>query len=260
MQQVIKITFEGLCMFVPNGRGMYVLMPATGPDVGDGSVHPHRCTLETDPGAVESANILPEVDLAGAELTFVGTDATHAEPALVRGIVNVSRYTGGRVAPANLSGGGGGAITTRVILQSGTVESIGEVACWTFVRRVDGSEERAEMTNRVTWRLDREDGTEPFAIRVRDLVTGDDRFLLHFRTDVPTIEVRLSNVVEHEDSIVPETGYEPAHFRAYYWLLTDHQDSPLPRFAGGGRCVGSGVVGYSATIYTCMVAGGDPGP
>jgi hypothetical protein len=262
MPQTVNITATGLCLFVPGEDGrMYVLMPATGPGAGDGSVPRHHVTLQYDAATVESGAAGPVVGADGRQLTF-GLSGGAADPAFASGVVDLDRYTGTGVPAANLAGDGGGAVAARAVFPSGAMRTAGTHSCWTMTRAVDGSDvdERVEMTNAVVWTATLDDGAGPLVIRAAGLGGGGEEALVAFRTDLATLDLTLSYDVDHAHGGAPAVGEPNLHFEAYRWLFGEDAAWHLPRFAGEGGCGGGGgVLAHGGMPSTCLVAGGGPG-
>lgn len=253
MAQTLNITFNGLCLFVPGDGRMYVLMPKTGPAAGDGSVEQHTATLSYGGAAVEGGTG-GTVAIEGVEIAFGGADGGGVDTSFPSGVVNLSRYTGAGI-PSGYLTGDGAPVAARIVLGAGGFGTVGDVACWTFLRRVDGRdvEERAEMTNNATWTVPVDGG--PVTVRKRPLAGGADQEVVRFRTDVPSIDLRIACAVDHDHATVPKVGDPPHHFRAFYWLLDDPADTRLPGFTNEGHCNGGGVLAHGGSPFNCIVAG-----
>jgi hypothetical protein len=114
------IEINGLCLFVPDGDQLHVLMPMTGPN-SLGEVPSHQAIL-TIPPKHSSDGSEQCVILDGHQLSvlFAGSPRSSG-PALRERMLNLHEVTEKAVSDSALTGDGGGVLQARVSLGSGHV-------------------------------------------------------------------------------------------------------------------------------------------
>lgn len=271
----LRLTFSGLCMFVPakDGKTMHVLMPVTGPSTG----HPqhlsrlyHHPAFATGTGNPSTPKKPAAIDIEGRaiELKFPGTPTT----ALPASIVKISDICKKKVDPDLLQGAPHGPVTARVSMTSGQLGKPNDGLIWD----IDGTAH--ELASLVTWTIH---GISGDTLTVS--VGGVDHT---FRAISNAIDLLLFNVPSHEvpdevplqakPIICPPKGHMAHHFMAFFDILgcTGHH---APKFLKGkrkGQCSNQSklvAAGAAPTIpatamaagvspVTCMLGGGDGGP
>ncbi|HEX6748548.1 MAG TPA: hypothetical protein VF092_14720 [Longimicrobium sp.] len=238
-QFTLNVTFHGLCLFVrpsPGHPEMFVLFPKTPrPDVPK-----HDLDIRF--------NGTPETLKQGEELRFLNLPGNGGPTTLPAGVANLKA---GYVRPVHGSHVGpnpNSNLRARALLPDGSLTPGAERDCWRI-----GTREEA-MTDHVLW-----SATVPDASELRWAV---HRFNGSFVRELPPVpatggEVRIA--INHHDPESepiprPDPGYEPRHFAAYLALLHQGTGLPLPRLLD--ECP-SLRPPESASLYSCMVAGGE---
>jgi hypothetical protein len=272
----LRLTFSGLCMFVPakDGKTMHVLMPVTGSSTG----HPqhlsrlyHHPAFATGTGNPSTPKKPAAIDIEGRAIQFKhqGTLTT----ALPDSIVKISDICGRKVDPELLEGAPHGPVAARISMTSGQLGKPNDGLIWD----IDGTSH--ELASLVTWTIR---GIPGNTLTVS--VGGVDHT---FHAISNAIDLNLFNVPSHEvpdevplkakPIICPPKGHMAHHFMAFYDILgcTGHN---APKFLKGkfkGQCsnqatvaaAGAGATTIPATAMaagvspvTCMLGGGDGGP
>jgi hypothetical protein len=274
----LRITFSGLCMFVPGkdaeaGR-MHVLMPATGAHdhgghaaAGEQPVEQHVLRLaydavheQTSPGAPTRKPVF--VELAGSALSVPHDGRPSADPAVPPSVVDLFRVTEDKIDPALVRGAPAGHVAARVSMGAGAVSDVAEGAVW----ELDGRDE--EMSHAVQWVVPEVPGDS----LTWDVAGAGGRFrTLHpvRQGSRQVLELYIFNIPPRElpaevppmSGAIPTLppGYPAWHFLAYYDLFDHPKRRPVPRFKHGPRGKASGLqslrVGLQGvTTYTCVPA------
>jgi hypothetical protein len=276
MAFTLRITFSGLCLFVPepagsgpNGR-MHVLMPGMSGD-HDAVEDRHVPVLAFDAGYLVEGGALNGVTamakLTGHTLTPVtGEDAVLT---LCSQIVNLRDVTELPVDPDLLADDTGNKLVSRVTLGAGQMTRVSPGVCWEW-----GPGEFRPIAHRAEWEIAEVPGdsielvAEPLGggttsqpvgtlYPVDGLVSLD---VLHVtQQDLPPDPLP----VEHQLTLEP--GENAKHFSAYYGLFGEPVAIRMPRYWGKledcpampGGCEAI-PPGMGAMPVTCLVAGVSP--
>jgi hypothetical protein len=258
----IRITFSGLCLFVPDTSTSptrtVVLFPKT-PVAG---VPPH--------GASVNYGINSDA-LGGHQLEFPDVPKVDSALTLGNGILDLTATCGKKCYPGDLGANPSARLHGRVVLPAGSVEKIGQTLSWTVCGKTG-----CIMTDEVVWLID---GLTPdqLTVRIADYA-GNKKDDLAVTVTGDTVELG----VEHH-SLSPIYGKPPCpiraiHFPAFYAMLDNASGLALPDLENctqqtpSGSPIGSMHYHHhhapeahrphllTPTIYTCMVAGAQPGP
>lgn len=256
----LEVTFHGLFLFarVPgaNPATFYVLLPKTPRP----TVPKHEVTILFDAGRT-TLN-------AGEELRFTNLPNAGAPAGFPKGIANLKSAHGKFVGLDNVGNSPRLELRARAILRDGKFR-VGQRACW----KVGGNDE--EMAVTVVW-----DVNAPTENELRWEVVDFDGNLVRTLPIIPAPHGTVAIQISHMDSDStggprPPNGFEPPHFEAYHALLDDGGGLKLPSLqncaAGPGPISGEvderhihvhphAPHDVSATLYSCMVAGGEVGP
>lgn len=244
----LKIQTVGMCFFVPDpaARRMYLLMPATGGHPQH-HVRVRYAARHADPSADPKA--MREHDLAGLELDLSHLDAGSAEVKLPAGVADLGEVAGVKVDPRLLGATPGAAVAARVRLPSGAAATPEVGGKWTFPGKAPEM-----LTNRV--KLELAQSADTLELRFRPLAAG---------VEPPPVVLRpLGGVVALEVTYLPHPDDEPdepalgdpaPHFDCHYVLFENFGLRPVPILA---EKLQVGLPGGSP--YTCLTAGGPPGP
>lgn len=272
MAFTLRITFSGLCLFVPEpaaggtGGRMHVLMPGMFGHHHDADRHVAAVAYDTGhlvPGGTPTG-VTAMVAISGRQVTPVAGEA--ASLAMCGHIVNLREITGRPVDPDHLGDDTSRKLTARVTLGAGRITRVSPGVCWEW-----RPGEYRPIANRVEWEIDDVDGEQ--LTLVSELIGGggEQKALgtLH------PINGRVNLVVYHEPTQdlppeplplhhqpVPPRGFTPHHFSAFYALFGVAVPTVLPRFhgplsdcpplAGGCDTIPPEMGGMP---YTCLVAG-----
>lgn len=293
----LRITFTGMCLFVPDGERLHVLMPATGGHGGHGS---HRHDHEpaghmhgngsdpagaTHPGhGVEdhvvrlyfkSAYLRPGATGVGPELApavamdrrvldLAGVSAGAIDPSLDGcELVDLEPIVGERISRSLLAPEPvpGGRLVSRVTLAAGRVTGHAPGARWQLTD--DGQE--VAMTYRVQWTVPvihpgaAKHGLE-WALTNLDGTPAEDLPRLFPVDGVIDVHVYHTPVRELPPGVPQVTRVTQAdHFGAFYVLYDNPRARPIPRFRKNPPAEASGVRGpVGADPQTCMSAQSPP--
>jgi len=276
MAFTLRITFSGLCLFVPEPAGsgpngkMHVLLPGMSGD-HDAVEDRHIPVLAFDAGYLVEGGALNGVTamakLTGHTLTPVtGEDAVLT---LCPQIVNLRDVTELPVDPDLLADDTGNKLVSRVTLGAGQMTRVSPGVCWEW-----GPGEFRPMAHRAEWEIAGVTGdsielaaellggggpSQPLGTLypVDGLVSLD---VLHVtQQDLPPDPLPA----EHQPTLEP--GENAKHFSAYYGLFGEPVPIRMPRYWGKledcpamtGAC-DTIPPGMGAMPVTCLVAGVSP--
>lgn len=242
MAFTLRITFSGLCLFVPeasnggNTGRMHVLMPGM---FGDHcGADRHVAAVAYDTGHLAEGGtptgITALASIAGRQITPV--DAEVASLALCSHIVDLREITQRSVDADHLAADTQGKLTARVTLGAGHITRVAQGVCWEW-----RPGEFRPIANRVEWEIENVEG-DSFTLFSEPIGGGGEQKELG--TLYP-INGRVNLIVYHEtpqelppepvpvDQLpVPAQGFTPHHFAAYYTLFGGPVPTVLPRFWG----------------------------
>lgn len=273
MAFTLRITFSGLCLFVPEaGNGsttgrMHVLLPGMFGHHGCGRDR-HVAALGYDTGSLVPGGPMTGVTalarLAGHAVTF-GAGNT-AALRLCSQIPDLREITGRAVDPDVLDGDIGEKLVSRITLAAGGITRVAQGVCWEW-----RPGEYRPIANRVEWEIPGIEG-DSLTVRATSLRGGGvarTLGVLHPTSGRLSLEVfheTSENMppdplpVEHQP--VLNAGDHAPHFTAYYAVFGGEVPTVLPRYHGPltgcppleGACdTLPPEMGLSA--YTCLVAG-----
>jgi hypothetical protein len=247
MAFTLRITFSGLCLFVPepaNGGAagrMHVLMPSMSGE--HGMADRHVAALAYDTGyLVEGGThtgITALAGLAGQQFTPVLGEA--ASLALCSHIVDLREITGRGVDPDHLGADNQKKLMARATLGAGGITGVAPGVCWEW-----RPGEVRPIAHKVQWEIPDVEGdsltlvSEPIgggggqkALGTLYPMNGRVNLVLYHETtqDLPPEPLPV------ESQPVPARGFIPHHFAAYYSLFGGSVTTLMPRFWGGpGDC------------------------
>lgn len=277
MAYKLRITFSGLCLFVPEPVGetgtgrMHVLMPGM-------YCHHHNpadrhvAVLSYDAGSlVEGGPVLGVPALAkitGLDLSFGAGDA--ASLALCGEIVDLTTVTGRPVDADHLGDDTRRKLAARVTLGAGAITRVAPGVCWEWTPG-----EFRPIAHRVEWEIEDVPGDSleivgtPLAggAAARSLGTlypTDGLLSLEVFHETPQDLPPDPLPVDHQPPPMP--GDVPMHFSAYYGLFGGPVPIVLPRYWGrledapavAGACAHI-PPDMGGTPFTCLVAGAGTG-
>ncbi len=242
MAFTLRITFSGLCLFVPEpanggptGR-MHVLMPGMfGAHCG---ADRHVAALAYDTGHLAQGGtptgITAMARLTGQQLTPVAGE--EANLALCNHIVDLREITGRPVDPDHLGADTKKKLMARVTLGAGRITRVAPGVCWEW-----HPGEFRPIAHKVEWEIPDVEGdaltlaSEPIggggapkALGTLYPMDGRVNVVVYHETtqDLPPEPLPL----EHQP--VPPPGYTPPHFSAYYTLFGGPVPNVMPRYWG----------------------------
>ncbi len=273
MAFTLRITFSGLCLFVPEavsggptGR-MHVLMP------GMYGHHHHGSDRHIPVLSYDAGYLVPGGPVIGvpalAKLTGRQVNPVPGESAdlkLCGSIVDLREITGKAVDPDHLRGDRKRKLVSRMTLGAGRITRVAPGVCWEW-----RPGEFRPIAHRVEWEIPDVQGD---ALTVTALPLGGGGVTRPLGKLFPT-DGRLSLEVFHETTenlppdplpmehqAVPKPGDHPRHFAAFYGVFGGPVPMLLPRYWGKlGDCPPMEnpcealppTMGGSA--YACLVAG-----
>jgi hypothetical protein len=268
----IKITFSGLCCFVPrttpDGTTMNVLLPQTPVPSENGfpEVPNHIAQIYQ--------NDQPLSPLVGKQLQIITPGhAPNASGELKQGVADLTALYGNHVKPHLLGTAPGDDLRARVLLPGGEMVPSPQQLHW----RV-GNHSGVLMTFVVQWRFP--NAPDNTLIQVSDFDGGNASTLPASPDEHGTVTFIIDHHVDPLGDFgthVP-CGFESAHFRAFHKLLIGGDSLPLPSLED---CDGLPLwfephskhrhiftidpthetaddFMVSPNIYTCLVAGAQP--
>jgi hypothetical protein len=279
MAFTLRITFSGLCLFVPQpaaggsaGR-MHVLMPGmSGHHHHHGSEDRHVAAVAYDTGHLVSGGaptgITAMAPLTGRQLTPVAGE--EASLALCGHIVDLSEITGAGVDADHLGPATSGKLASRVTLGAGRITRVAPGVCWEW-----RPGELRPIANKVEWEIADVEG-EALTL-VSELIGGGGEqkalgtlYPMNGRVNLVIYHEPPQDLppeplpVEHQP--VPAVGFTPPHFTAFYGLFGGPVPTLLPRFRGpladcpppANPCEAI-PPDMGGLPYTCLVAGAGGG-
>jgi hypothetical protein len=284
MPYTLRITFTGLCLFVPEPVGgaetglMHVLFPVFTGDGHDGhdghaGTHRHLPVLYFDTAHLRAGSPGPDGVLGQKPLRNLliqlGTDAPAADLRLCPAIVNLKEVTGEQVNADQYRADIAGKVTTRVTLGLGRNTAVASGVCWDFAGTV------RKIAHKARWTIGNLE--PPLQLPVGNLHGTGARGLppLYPLADADgnqfiNLQVFHTPAVdlppEPELPVPIGIGATPAHFAGLYdlyrtgvpTLLPTYRDPdlPCPPSDPGSVCAEIGELGGSP--FNCMVAGSWP--
>lgn len=276
MAFTLRITFSGLCLFVPErvsgGTGrMHVLMPGM-------FGHHHGPEDRHIPVAVYDAGALvqggPSLGVpALARLTgytlALGQGET-ASTSLCNQIVDLAEITGRPVDPDHLGADSQRKLVARVTLHAGAITRVAPGVCWEM-----RPGELRPIAHRVEWEIPDFPG-DSLALVGQPLGGGGmarDFGTLYPRNGLLSIEILHETPQELppeplplEYHPLPAPGEHPKHFSAFYSLFGEDPPIVLPSFWGPLETAPAGTRGCpeippdaGAYAMNCLVAGAGAG-
>lgn len=276
MAFTLRITFSGLCLFVPEpaaggGGRMHVLLPGM-------FGHHHSPEDRHVPAVVYDAGSLvqggPSLGVpALAKLTgytlALGTGDT-AALSLCSQIVDLAEITGRPVDPDHLGPDSKKKLVSRVTLRAGAITRVAPGVCWEM-----RPGEFRPIANKVEWEIPNFPGDsltlvgQPLggggaALDMGTLYPRDGRLSIEILHETPQELPPDPLPLEHHP--LPALGDEPPHFSAYYALFGEPVPMVMPRFRGT-RADCPEITGgcpeippdAGAFAYVCLVAGAGGG-
>lgn len=271
MAFTLRITFSGLCLFVPeptNGGStgqMHVLMPAmTGKHC---AADRHVAALAYDTGYLVEGGA-PTGITAMARLSrqqFTPVAGAEANLGMCSHIVDLREITQRSVDPDHLAADGQKKLMARVTLGAGGITRVAPGVCWEW-----RPGEYRPIANKVEWEIPDVEGD--FLTLVSDPIDGggmqkslgrlfpiDGMVSVVVYHETPQEMPPDPRPIEHEP--VPARGFTPHHFTAYYGLFGEGVPTVLPRFWSKDGC--PPLENPCATLppemgglpYACLVAG-----
>jgi hypothetical protein len=272
MAFTLRITFSGLCLFVPEpaaGRStgrMHVLMPGMFGHHHGADRHVAAVAYDTGhlaPGGTPSG-ITAMATISGRQVTPVAGD--EAVLSLCGHIPNLREITGRPVAADHLGADNGKKLTARVTLGAGRITRVSPGVCWEW-----RPGEYRPIANRVEWEIADVEGEQ--LTLVSELIGGggeqkalgtlypmNGRVNLIVYHEPPQDLPPEPEPLEHQP--VPPRGFTPPHFAAFYGLFSGPVATLLPRYRGPVT-EAPPLANGCATIppemggkpFTCLVAG-----
>jgi hypothetical protein len=243
MAFTLRITFSGLCLFVPEpvgggvGGRMHVLMPGMFGHHHDGADR-HTPALAFDVGhTVQGGPLMGFQALAkltGYALTLGTGDA--ADLHLCSHIVDLRPVTGRSADPDLLGADPQGRLVSRVTLGAGRITRVAPGVCWEWAPG-----EFRPIAHQVEWEIPDVEG-ESLTLTAESIAGGDPA--LPLGTLFP-VDGRVNLVMYHEtqqglppDPVPieqqqpPMLGETPKHFAAYYDLFGEPVPIRMPKYWG----------------------------
>lgn len=274
MAFTLRITFSGMCLFVPepaNGTDpdrMHVLLPKSA--LGHGHGHePHIPMLEFDvghlyPGRKGGMNIIAQQRLHNGVLKL--GDGTRADLAVCSEIVNLRPFVGTPIESELFNEDPKGRLISRVTLSSGRMSAVNPGACWEWEPN-----SYRRMAHQAQWTVPNvPDNSLEVVLRqfANDTPFGPRPVLYPF--DRPDGERVLNLYVFHLPSADmgpaprpvprPELGTPAPHFMDYFGLWGPQIPVRLPRLRPDSDCPDTGLPSCppledrGGSAYNCMLA------
>jgi len=239
----LRITFSGLCLFVPEAAGggpngrMHVLMPGMFGDHHCGTDR-HVPALSYDAGALvqggPALGVAAIARLTGYALSFGGGDT--ASLSLCGHIPDLKEITNQGVDPDHLADDTRGKLVSRVTLRAGTITRVAQGVCWEW-----RPGEFRPIAHRVEWEIPDVDADRVTVIATPLRGGGASKALgTLFPTDgllsLTVFHDTVDNLppdplpAEHQPTLSP--GQEAPHFAAFYGVFGGPVPMLLPRFWG----------------------------
>lgn len=241
MAFTLRLTFSGICLFVPEPVGggsrgrMHVLMP--GMFGHHDRAHQHVPVIAYDTGYLVPGGLLLGVP-ALARLTghtFVPVAGEEAELRLCNQIVNLRAVTGRSVDPDHLADDRQRKLVARVTLGAGRMTRVSPGVCWEW-----GPGEFRPMAHRAEWEIPNVPG-DSLTLVSNPLGGGGTRHLgtlhpvngaIHLDVLHDTLQDLPIEPIPMDSQPAPMLGESPKHFAAYYSLFGGAVPTRLPRYQG----------------------------
>jgi hypothetical protein len=243
MAFTLRITFSGLCLFVPEAAGggprgrMHVLLPGMFGHHHDPADR-HVPALSYDAGYLVQGGALTGVTalakLTGHTLTPVAGE--DAELGLCSQIVNLREVTNRSVDPDHLGDDTQRKLVSRVTLGAGAMTRVSPGVCWEW-----GPGEFRPIAHRAEWEIPGVPG-ESLALVAEPLGGGGTSqplgtlFPVEGRVNLEVLHVTQQDLppdplpLEHQPMLMP--GENAKHFSAYYGLFGGPVPMRMPRYWG----------------------------
>jgi hypothetical protein len=239
----LRITFSGLCLFVPEAMGggttgrMHVLMPGMFGDHHCGTER-HVPALSYDAGALvqggPALGVPAVARLTEYALSFGGGDLASLN--LCGHIPDLKEITNQSVDPDHLADDTRGKLVSRVSLRAGHITRVAQGVCWEW-----RPGEFRPIAHRVEWEIPDVDADRVTVIATPLHGGGASKALgTLFPTDgllsLTVFHDTVDNLppdplpAEHQPTLTP--GQEAPHFAAFYGVFGGPVPMLLPRFWG----------------------------
>jgi hypothetical protein len=276
MAFTLRITFSGLCLFVPEpvsgGTGrMHVLMPGMFGHHHDPEDR-HVPVVVYDAGSLvqggPSLGVPALARLTGHTLSLGQGDT--AGLSLCSQIVDLAEITGQTVDPDHLGPDTKQKLTSRITLRAGAITRVASGVCWEM-----RPGEFRPIAHRVEWEIPDfpGDSLALVGLPLRGGGAAREMGTLYPRNGLLSIEILHETPQELppeplplEQHSLPNPGEHPKHFSAFYTLFGEPVPIVMPRFWGmledcPPRAGGCPEIPPDAGMYAtlCLVAGAGPG-
>ncbi|MBV9775114.1 MAG: hypothetical protein JO040_14270 [Gemmatimonadetes bacterium] len=242
MAFTLRITFSGLCLFVPepaadgNTGRMHVLMPSMFGHCSGADRHVAAVAYDTGhlaPGGTPTG-ITALAPISGRQVTPVAGE--EASLALCGHIPDLREITQRPVDPDHLGSDLGKKLAARVTLGAGRITRVSPGVCWEW-----RPGEFRPIAHRVEWEIPDVEGEQ--LTLVSELIGGGGEqkalgtlFPMGGRVNLVVYHETTQDLPPEPLSVdsqpVPARGFTPHHFTAYYTLFGGPVSTVLPRFAG----------------------------
>jgi hypothetical protein len=277
MAFTLRISFSGLCLFVPEPVGgggtgrMHVLMPGMSGH-HHGPEHRHVPVVVYDAGSLVQGGgplgVPALARLTGHTLTL--GDGDTAGLSLCGQIVDLAEITGRPVDPDHLDADTSNKLVSRVTLRAGAITRVASAHCWEM-----RPGEVRPIAYKVEWEIPDYPG-DGLTLSARPLGGGGSPRplgMLHPHNGMLSIEIMHETVQDMPPEPLPADMHPqmqfdetPPHFSAFYALFGDGATVVIPRYRGtvdecppvAGACpeIPPELGAYAST---CMVAGAGGG-
>ena len=242
MAFTLRITFSGLCLFVPEPAGgastgrMHVLMPGMFGHHCGADRHVAAVAYDTGhlvQGGTPTGNIAM-APISGRQVAPVAGE--EADLALCGHIPDLREITQRGVDPDHLGADAGKKLAARVTLGAGRITRVSPGVCWEW-----RPGELRPIAHRVEWEIPDVEGEQ--LTLVSELIGGGGEqkalgslYPMNGRVNLTVYHETTQEMppeplpVHHHP--VPASGYSPHHFSAYYTLFGGSVPTLLPRFRG----------------------------
>ena len=235
----LRITFIGLCLFVPESSDgpMHVLLPATDGHNGhdDGELQPHSArlvydTAHTAQGQTAFRRELACPSLEGFALDLRGLSRGSIGTELPDEFVDMGAIPGGgKVGPTLVGSEPGTSVTSRITLDAGHLTAYELGILWRFRNAAP-----QPMTWRAEWTIRGIEGDRLEARKLESLHGNDPESLPELFPIGETIHLSVYHVLPRDlpgAREAPIAGLPTAdHFRGYYRLFPSAGEHPVPQF------------------------------
>ncbi len=273
MAFTLRITFSGLCLFVPEAAGggttgrVHVLMPGMFGHHHAGADR-HVPVLSYDTGALvqggPAMGVPAMAKLTGYALSFGGGDT--ADLQLCGHIPNLREITNQGVDPDALAGDTRQKLVSRVTLRAGSITGVAPGVCWEL-----RPGEFRPIAHQLRWEIP---GMEGDRLTVVGTPLGGGGASRPLGTLFPTDGLLSLNVLhETVENLPPDplpaehqpvlmTGEHPRHFAAYYGVFGGPVPMVIPRYWGKladcppiANACNALPPDMGVTAYNCIMAG-----